>query len=204
MTITPNAGAPDKALFGGYVFFTPQGGGQSFAVPYAGFKGDYQSIQAITPTANNLPWLSRLTACTIRVGLECTNGGVYQNQPAGATYTMSTAGALPDLPYILIHFEHQVQRLVFEVNHAGGGRVHPVYSDVLDQSLVARNSTASSFFAYPWDGTRLHDTRNDPKRKVVPDGQYVITVRALKALGDPGNPAHWETWTSPVITIDRP
>ena len=34
--------------------------------------------------------------------------------------------------------------------------------------------------------------------------QYKIVVKALKALGDPGNPAHWETWTSPTITIDRP
>ena len=26
----------------------------------------------------------------------------------------------------------------------------------------------------------------------------------LKANGDPANPAHWETWTSPNFTIDRP
>jgi hypothetical protein len=29
-------------------------------------------------------------------------------------------------------------------------------------------------------------------------------MSVLKALGDPHNPAHTETWTSPVITIDRP
>ena len=29
-------------------------------------------------------------------------------------------------------------------------------------------------------------------------------LSVLKALGDAANPAHWETWTSPVITIDRP
>jgi hypothetical protein len=38
----------------------------------------------------------------------------------------------------------------------------------------------------------------------VPDGSYEIVVKALKALGDPGNPAHWETRTSPTITIGRP
>ena len=35
-------------------------------------------------------------------------------------------------------------------------------------------------------------------------GSYKLVVKALKALGDPANPAHWETWTSPTITIDRP
>jgi hypothetical protein len=31
-----------------------------------------------------------------------------------------------------------------------------------------------------------------------------MTVSVLKALGDENNPADWETWTSPVVTLDRP
>ena len=38
----------------------------------------------------------------------------------------------------------------------------------------------------------------------APDGEYVVVIKALKANGNAGNPAHWETWTSPVIAIDRP
>jgi hypothetical protein len=38
----------------------------------------------------------------------------------------------------------------------------------------------------------------------VPDGQDKLVVKVLKALGDANNPAHWEMWTSPTITIDRP
>ena len=38
----------------------------------------------------------------------------------------------------------------------------------------------------------------------VPNGRYVAKLSVLKALGDESNPAHWETWTSPVITIARP
>ncbi len=41
-------------------------------------------------------------------------------------------------------------------------------------------------------------------RKVVPNGQYVVVMKALKALGDAANPAHWETWTSPMVTVARP
>jgi hypothetical protein len=32
----------------------------------------------------------------------------------------------------------------------------------------------------------------------------VAKLSVLKALGDANNPAHVETWTSPVITINRP
>jgi hypothetical protein len=43
-----------------------------------------------------------------------------------------------------------------------------------------------------------------PKEFVVPNGNYVLKLSVLKALGVDGNPADWETWTSPVITIARP
>lgn len=75
---------------------------------------------------------------------------------------------------------------------------------------LPRNATATGFFAFDWDGTRIHSnmTRGRGNQnelfKVVPNGDYVITIRVLKALGNPNNPAHWETWTSPVITIARP
>ena len=42
------------------------------------------------------------------------------------------------------------------------------------------------------------------KTKDVADGDYLIEIRLLKALGDWDNPDHWETWLSPIITIDRP
>jgi len=31
----------------------------------------------------------------------------------------------------------------------------------------------------------------------------VLEIRVLKALGDKNNPAHWEVWMSPVISIQR-
>ena len=34
--------------------------------------------------------------------------------------------------------------------------------------------------------------------------EAALLAKALKALGDSSNPADWETWTSPPITIDRP
>jgi minor extracellular serine protease Vpr len=33
------------------------------------------------------------------------------------------------------------------------------------------------------------------KLYTVPNGQYVVQMSVLKALGDDANPAPWETWT---------
>jgi hypothetical protein len=67
---------------------------------------------------------------------------------------------------------------------------------------VSRNSTPGGFFAFAWDGTTFFRKVTDATP--VPNGQYVVKVSVLKALGDESNPAHWETWTTPVITIARP
>jgi subtilisin family serine protease len=188
-TITANSTLGDKSIYGGYIVFTPQGGGQALSIPYAGFKGDYQSIQAIVPTVNNFPWLAKLS------------GGTFTNQPAGATYSLIG----DDLPYLLVHFDHQTTKLLVEVLNASNGQpVHPVFKYAIKDEFLPRNSTATSFFSFAWDGTRLHSNGNKNKTKVVPDGQYVLVVKALKALGDENNAAHWETWTSPVITLNRP
>ena len=61
---------------------------------------------------------------------------------------------------------------------------------------VGRNSTPTGFFAFSWDGTTSLGTQ--------PDGTYILRLSVLKALGDAGNPAHWETWDSPALTLDRP
>jgi minor extracellular serine protease Vpr len=180
-TITANPGLPDRSQYGGYIVFTPQDGGPVYRVPYAGFKGDYQSIVALTPTAFEFPWLASL------------EGDVFDNEESGATYTMVDG----DIPYVLLHLDHQVRRLRMTVQDASTGRSwHRAY----DIDYVGRNSTSTSFFAFPWDG----ETMNGKKVTVVPDGQYVIVLTVEKALGDSSNPAHVETWTSPVITIARP
>jgi hypothetical protein len=52
-----------------------------------------------------------------------------------------------------------------------------------------------------FDGTTSNAGDNRPY--TVPDGQYVMRFRALKSLGDPENPAHWEEWVSPPFEIRR-
>jgi subtilisin family serine protease len=181
VTITPNAGLPERGLHGGYVVLTPQGGGQTYRVPYAGLKGDYQTVEVLVPTANGFPWLAQQI------------GSSLFNRPTGGTFTM--AGV--DIPQFIVHLDHQARRVRFEAFDAVTGKA---WHRISDDQYVGRNSTATSFFAFAWDGT----TTAGNKAYTVPNGQYVAKLSVLKALGDESNPAHWETWTSPVITIARP
>jgi hypothetical protein len=197
---------PTGSLYGGYVVFADASNADVvFSVPYVGFKGDYQSIVAI-PDA---PVIGKLRAPFIR------GPQIYDAAPANEVWTLQSPDEIPN---VLIHFDHQVRHLELQVvDAASGNPVHPVFSNFLERDFLARsglrppaggpyNTDAinDDVTAFPWDGTRLQSNGNKPKTKVVPDGSYKIVVKALKAGGDPKNPAHWETWTTPTIKIDRP
>jgi minor extracellular serine protease Vpr len=69
----------------------------------------------------------------------------------------------------------------------------------MSDEYLPRNSTSGGFFATGWDGF----VTKGKKTFAVKNGTYVAKISVLKALGNPFNPAHWETWTSPVILIQR-
>jgi subtilisin family serine protease len=178
VTVTANPTLPDKSLYGGYVVFTPEGGGAAERVPYLGLKGDYQAIQDLTPTANGFPWLAKIA------------GGSYVKQSAGSTFTF--AGT--DAPQFLLHFDLQVQELKATISRVSDGKSYGV---AFDYKYLSRNSTATGFFAFPWDGKGA----KGPNVSDVPNGTYTITLTATKPLG---SDSETETWTSPAFTIARP
>ncbi|HET7706775.1 MAG TPA: S8 family serine peptidase [Thermoanaerobaculia bacterium] len=186
VTISPNAGLANRSIYGGYVVFTPTAGGQTYRVPYAGFKGDYQSYQVLVPTTNNFPRVCRQVSLT----------GTFSFLPAGTggTWLMN---AFNEIPNLCVHLDHQSRRIDVEVTEAGSGKS---WHRAMRLEHVGRNSGATSFFALPWDG----ETIAGRKIYTVPNGQYVLKVTVTKALGTDGDPAHTETWTSPVITLARP
>jgi minor extracellular serine protease Vpr len=189
-TITPASG-PATGQYGGYIVLTQQGSGAIFRVPFAGYVGDYQALKVLTPTANGFPWLAKLS------------GGNFVNQPNGATFTLVG----DDQPQFLVHFEHQSQRFLMEVNQMktdkNGNLVKAKsWHKIIDESYFGRNTSSTGFFAFAWDGTTFDSPSKPPL--VVPDGQYQVTIAVIKALADLDNPAHTELWTSPLITIDRP
>ncbi len=114
----------------------------------------------------------------------------------GPVYTMEGG----DYPEIWVNLGHQVELLTIEAFDAATGKS----LFWVDQAeYVGRNSAPNSIFSWVWDGTTLPG-KEGKKLFDAPDGDYVLVLKVLKALGDKNNPDHWETWTSPVFTIDRP
>jgi minor extracellular serine protease Vpr len=189
----------DKSLYGGYVVLTPHGGGTILRVPYVGFKGDYQSLPVLTSASCGLPAVFKINAAASDA---CLGGGIQRLGAAGASFTLQGA----DIPILLYHLNHQVRKLTVQVNKADGSPVHPVFNYATQLDYLPRNSVATSFFEFDWDGTRSQDNGggNGDHRKVVPNGTYILKLSVLKALGNASNPADWETFSSPPITLARP
>src|SRR5688572_4049882 len=207
----PNFGVPNRVVYGGYIRFTPQGGGQILRVPYGGFGADYQGITVLT-SGGATPPFPKLAQ---RVGwVSAANYTPTYTFPAGPiTYTMEQTmqfgRPFRDLPTVGIHFDHQARWLRITVLDAAG---NPVVSGSTSQTLdpVAtqvdlhpRNSTAGGFFAYDWDGRLIATLKNGSTiSKNMPNGDYKLRVQVLKALGT--EPTDVETYTSPTFTIARP
>lgn len=171
VTITPD-GYPDRSQYGGYLVFTDTGSGAVHRVPYAGLKGDYQSITVLNLTTY-------------------LGDAAFSVVPGGTTFTMSGSS----FPSVLAHFNHQSSRVMIEVVDDATDTAWGTFYDAV---YFGRNSSPGGYFGFVWDGTRLSDAA------AAPDGTYYLRVSVLKALGDPANPAHWETWDSPAFTVDRP
>ena len=198
VTITPNPAMPDKGVYGGYITFTPQQDGQVYRVPYAGFKGDYQSIQVLT---GGFPLLARLTACNapgILRGSECFGGGTYQAPPpAGDPFTFATG--LNETPMFLAHLDHQARSLDVDIYEASNDKW---VGTGISLDYLSRNSTATGFFAFAWDGEAKKGQGNsNGNAGPVADGTYYAVITLIKALG---TKQEAETWTSPDFIIDRP
>ena len=175
-------------IYGGYITLTSED--STLRVPYAGFLGDYQAINPLSEDAFGgvLPALATL-------------GAGWNLEFQGASYTMQDG----NIPYFLFNVGHHIERLEFEiVDAASERRVHPVFPYYFSIDYLGRNSTRGTFFAVGWDGTREHSAGNSDLFKILPNGDYKMNLRALKANGDRSNPDHWEIWTSPPITIARP
>lgn len=189
VTVTVNPGStPAQAVYGGYVVLTPQGGGTALSVPYAGFAGDYQSLKVLT-VAPRVARFDEALGTTVPTD--------------NLTFTMRDS----DVPVFQVHLDHFARSLRMDVLDARTGQpVNTQFFNSSEDEYLPRSSTPTGFFNFAWDGQvrwsrGVSDNAQD-KRKPVPNGQYVVRLTVLKALGDASNPGHQEVWTSPVLTVN--
>lgn len=186
-TITADPALAEGGLYGGYLVFTPQGASAppTIRVPYSGLKGDYQKVEILVPTANGYPWLADKTGA---------------NQPNGATFTLQSG----DTPRVIAHFEHAARQVKIDIVEAtkqkAWGRASTDDYYPQNTATVIDGVATNATFTFDWKGKTVLD-KNIVK---VPNGKYLIKLSVLKALGEASNPADWEVWTSPVVTLNHP
>ena len=202
VTIAPNA---DLTLsqYGGYVVLTPEEG-EPVRVPYAGFAGDYQSLPLMTDVGYGLPTLGSLAECERFIGVDCVMGGSYDLEPEGTTYTMKDG----DVPTMLVHLEHPAQSLQMTVYASDDGERGAQFGPTatfLDEEYLGRHPGDASFQPYTWDG-RLDAGNQRGERNTdwrVPDGDYIVEITAVSALGDAADADESQTVYTSEFTIDR-
>jgi minor extracellular serine protease Vpr len=183
-------------LYGGWIRVTSDNG-RTYRVPYGGFDGDYQLIQALAPGACSFPGIFKVGGETA-----CTAGTLpgFTRQAAGATFHVNR----PDgRPVLLFHMAHQAQRVEIWAVDAAGNEYLLAFQDLFERSPT-NDLSPTGFFTYTWDGWGVFVKRHGMvKRKPLTRGAYTLRVLVTKALAEPGNPAHVERWDSPVINIGR-
>lgn len=207
----PDFGAENKLVYGGYIRFTPQGGGQVLRVPYAGFGGDYQGIPILT-SGGATPAFPKLAKTTgFASAADFTSTYTFPDSPI--TYTMAKSKSFgrqfADIPVVGVHFDHQARWLkVTVLDAAGNPATRSADGQTLDPTalfvdFMSRNATPGGFFAISWDGRLLSSLKSGKtSAKNMPNGDYKLRVEVLKPLGTA--PADVETYTSPTFTIARP
>lgn len=196
----------DYAQYGGYL--VAKGTSETVSVPYGGFQGDYQKLEAMGPV-----YFVQGTQTTKRdfpALYDPARDKVYfENETPEQLpdYTFLTFDRVVgqrglkvlDAPTLWVHLDHQVQTIIMEAVDASG-TAHPVqtfpYVGRDGTNVYQIGSDSRPWSDYVWDGTYEGGAE-------APAGQYQLRLRVLKALGNPNNPAHWEMYTSPKFQIVR-
>jgi minor extracellular serine protease Vpr len=186
VSITANSGGIANRQYGGYLTFNPTGDeGSLLRVPYSGFAGDYAGEMsllghwAVVEGAQEFvevdPFLAEFHRGEIR---EVTRRNPTFNPHRG------------DFPIIAAFFGHYPQEMRTWAHHESGESFL-----VMEGEFLPRSPQIGDRWAFAWTGRTVDD-------EPVPRGLYTFEFQVLRALGDPDNLDHWDTWESQQFRIE--
>lgn len=191
-------------IYGGWVKLTKSDNSKSLVVPFAGMYGDYQKVKLLQDlydvgedgylyVAADLPSLAAPDG----------QGGYNLLTSSDGKHTFDLSDS-ENTPYLLFHLDYPASDVYFNVYKATssgkkGSEVFGGYKTFMETGEMGRDN---SYYALPFNG-KIPFNSATSAGLTVPNGDYVLEIRALKALGNPKTSSHWETWTSPAFTINR-
>ena len=190
-------------LYGGWVKFTKSDKSKTLVVPFAGIYGDYQKVKVLQDAwdVNSAGTALEVVADLPALSTSDDVGDIVSPTDPKPTFTMADAA---HSPYLLFHFDYPVSNAVFNVyrataNGKKGAEVFPGRRMIAETGEFGRDD---SYLVLPFDG-KIPFNNSTAAGLTVPNGDYVLELRVLKALGRKGTSSHWETYVSPAFTIQR-
>lgn len=179
--ISAPADAPNGYLYGGWIT-ARSATATTLSVPYAGMAGDYQRVDVLNAPDGTQPCLGTLV-----------DGKPQCVDPTGLSYSMKQG----DRPIAVFRLEYPTERFEVLVHRAtaDGGK-----GELLGTVLTSeKNGREPGTLHVEWDGTYMTTGANSHLARAS-KGDYVVELRALRALGRAKVAADWQTWTSPAFT----
>jgi len=190
-------------IYGGWVTLTKTDKSKTLVVPFAGMYGDYQKVTVlqdlidVNAAGTALETVADLPALSTSDSID----DIVTASDPRATFTMVD----DDVPNLLFHLEYPISAAYFNVYKAkadgsAGSKVFAGYKTFFQLGKFGRDN---SYLDVTFDG-KIPFSADSSAGLTVPDGNYVLKLRVLKALGKDSRHSDWETFTTPAFTIDRP
>ncbi len=196
-------------LYGGWVTFTTTGAGNTVSVPFAGLRGDYQSIKLL----NKFKYDDGSSAWKLpTLGYADSAGYLLPETGSGHVFTMVDIGnsyEVYDTPLVLYHLDYPASDVTAKITNTRTKKSHDVILDWTgyDGESSYRISKKSTHLNRQSRDASLQfiDVEgyyNKGEAWAIEDGTYTVTIKVLKPMGSSSKKSHWESFTTKSFRIE--
>ncbi|KAL0085970.1 peptidase S8/S53 domain-containing protein [Phycomyces blakesleeanus] len=187
--VPPKTNPKDHIIYGGYIRFKTSNHESAIdaTVPYFGIVGRQCDLPLFDL---NYPYLSD------------SKGKRFYSKSQTYIYDRSNNATTPSIVYRLL-----TPTAMFDVDVLNAKTKKSIGKTMTNSFYLNRNSNYGDIFKsnIAWDATYVSTELSGTQSEIpVPSGTYILSLRALKLLGNPDDPKDWETFqTSPISVINK-